>query len=148
MYSRLPSFILGFHGCDRSVAARLISGKQKQDLSQNVYDWLGSGMYFWENNPARALEFAKNLQDKRRSNKPIIKNPAVVGAVIDLGYCLNLLDAKFLAIVREGYEILEQTSRDTDTPMPTNRRDEKTGEILLRDLDCAVINAVHTFRAQ
>ena len=148
MYSRLPSFVLGFHGCDHSFAAAVISGKKEFTPSQNDYDWLGPGSYFWENNPQRALEFVTHLQGKKRRGKPVIKNPAVIGAVIDLGFCLNLLDSTFLQIVKEGYQTLKQALHDAGQPMPVNRPPKDSGEILLRDLDCAVINAVHAFRAE
>jgi hypothetical protein len=50
--------------------------------------------------------------------------------------------------VKEGYRTLEQALRDAGQPMPVNRTPRAGGEILLRDLDCAVINAVHTFREE
>jgi len=47
---------LGFHGCDRKVGEKILAGPQKHlKVSTNPYDWLGSGAYFWENDPARAL---------------------------------------------------------------------------------------------
>jgi len=90
---------LGFHGCDRSVAAAVISRKKALKPSRNSYDWLGEGIYFWENNPRRALEFAVQSQARLRRGQRAVKNPAVIGAVIDLGYCMNLLDAKFLNVL-------------------------------------------------
>lgn len=148
MYSRLPSFVLAFHGCDRSVADAVISGQRQLTPSHNKYDWLGEGIYFWENNPGRAMEFATQLKGRRRRGKPTIGDPAAIGAVIDLGYCLNLLDAKFLHVLKEGYETLRQLLDATGQPMPTNRPIGDGGEILLRDLDCAVINTVHALRSQ
>lgn len=146
-YGRLPSFVLGFHGCDRKVAADLVSGRRQPTVSQNQYDWLGTGIYFWENNPSRALTFARELVGKKRSGKETIKRPAVVGAVMDLGYCFNLLDAKFLRILRDGYEILKETFEEAGRALPANRPLRGSHELLLRDLDCAVINGVHAFRA-
>ena len=46
-------------------------------ISQKPYDWLGHGLYFWENNYDRALDWA--TQKKHRGG---IKEPAVVGAVL------------------------------------------------------------------
>ena len=114
--------------------------------STNSYDWLGEGIYFWENNPQRALEFASQFQGKARKGKHLLKNPAVVGAVIDLGFCLNLLDSRFLQILKEGFQVLNQALAENGQPMPVNRPLIEGSELLLRDLDCAVINAVHTFR--
>jgi hypothetical protein len=139
--------VLGFHGCDRTVAEAVVGGSTGLTPSQNSYDWLGDGIYFWENNPQRALEFATEFMDRGRKGKPRIKTPAVIGAVIDLGFCLNLLDAKFLQILRGGFEVLQQTLAATGEPRPVNKSFKHGGEILMRDLDCAVINSVHRFRA-
>lgn len=55
MYRILPHFVLGYHGCDETVAQAVIAGHARLRPSENSYDWLGHGMYFWENNPARAM---------------------------------------------------------------------------------------------
>lgn len=52
------SFVLGYHGCDADVAEKLLK-KEKFRPSQNLYDWLGHGIYFWEANPQRAMLFAR-----------------------------------------------------------------------------------------
>ena len=96
LYSKRPNLILGFHGCDESIAEKVINGGCLKE-STNDYDWLGSGIYFWENNEERAWQWAKELS--KRSNSSI-KTPAVIGAVIDLGYCFDLcLYLKFMAHV-------------------------------------------------
>src|ERR1700722_2072892 len=77
LYSSLPSFVLGFHGCDLKVARKVVSERKHIKFSENQYDWLGWGMYFWENSPDRALEWANELKQQGR-----IKIPAVIGAVI------------------------------------------------------------------
>ncbi len=60
MSSTLPSFILGYHGCDRSVAEAIFSGSSAHLISsQNEYDRLGHGIYFWENSPQRALNYVR-----------------------------------------------------------------------------------------
>ncbi len=84
---------------------------------------------------------------QRRSGKDTIKHPAVVGAIIDLGYCFNLLDAKFLRILKDGYELLKQPVEEAGQVLPANRAVRGSHDLLLRDLDCAVVNSVHAFRA-
>lgn len=54
LYSRRANLVIGFHGCDRSVVENVIS--------TNDYDWLGSGIYFWENNEERAWQWAVTTQ--------------------------------------------------------------------------------------
>jgi hypothetical protein len=93
MYKSLPYFVFGFHGCDRDVAERILSSSSEHlKLSKNDYDWLGNGIYFWENNPERALQYALQLKKNPARGKAKIKNEAVVGAIIDLGNCFNLLE--------------------------------------------------------
>lgn len=76
MSRQATSFVLGYHGCDLSVAKRIVLGNETLQHSQNDYDWLGHGIYFWESDPKRAWEWAINNRSK---------NPGVLGAVIDLG---------------------------------------------------------------
>ena len=54
-------FVYGYHGCCKSVADSILSGLDVLLSSDNDYDWLGTGIYFWEEAPARAYEWAKNL---------------------------------------------------------------------------------------
>ncbi len=147
MYSILPSFVLAFHGCDKSVAETVLTGKSDLHPSRNKYDWLGEGIYFWENSPARAMTYARFLKGHPRRGGPKIKAPAVIGAAIDLGYCLNLLDAKFLQVVKDGYEGLREAFEKAEMPLPQNTRAGPNNDLLLRDLDCAVINFVHQARS-
>jgi hypothetical protein len=53
-----PFQITGFHSCDREVELRVLNGEDQLKPSDNLWDWLGPGIYFWEQNPGRALEYA------------------------------------------------------------------------------------------
>ena len=79
MYSRLSHLVFGFHGCDRSTYEKVISGAEDLSPSRNNYDWLGGGVYFWEQNLDRAEQWAQELKERGK-----IDEPAVIGAVIDL----------------------------------------------------------------
>ena len=89
------SLVLGYHGCDKATAIKVVNG-EKQIPSNNEYDWLGSGLYFWEDSFSRAWKWA---QEEAKNPKGKIKEPAVLGAIIDLGNCLNLIDAESLDLV-------------------------------------------------
>ena len=78
LYSRRSNLVIGFHGCDQSVVDAVVAGKTELLASTNDYDWLGSGIYFWENNEERAWQWAMELS---KSPKASIKKPAVIGAV-------------------------------------------------------------------
>ena len=138
-YELLPSFLLGFHGTDEATAEKILAGKGHLDPSENEYDWLGHGIYFWEYSPQRAYQFA---QEKFRWQGRTEKI-AVIGVIIDPGLCLNLLDAKSLDFLELGYETLLAERGGIDF-LPTNG-DGK--ELWKRHLDCAVINMVHEIRA-
>lgn len=141
MYPARPGLVTGFHGCDLRVCDKVIQGKTELKPSNNTYDWLGSGIYFWENNRQRALEFATDLKNNT-SRKSKIKQPAVVGAILDLGICLDLLDAKYINLVKESYENFFTCCRTLNLPLPENRKVGNSLDLLLRDLDCAVINNI------
>ena len=81
--------VVGYHGCDASVADRVLAGKAGLSLITNAYDWLGQGVYFWEHGPQRAYEWAIE-QAKLGGEK--VRNPSVIAAKINLGVCLDLLD--------------------------------------------------------
>lgn len=131
------AFVLGYHGCDVSVAEKLLAGEPFR-VSQNEYDWLGSGIYFWEKNPDRGLDFAKELAASSRSK---IESPAVVGAIIDLGLCLDLSTKGSIDQVRQAHAELVRLFDAADADMPDNDEDG-----LRRNLDCAVINLLHKIR--
>jgi hypothetical protein len=101
MYDVRPNFIIGFHGCERSVRDKLINQPNELVYSKKPYDWLGHGMYFWENNYTRAQIWA---EEKKLNGK--IKNPSVLGAVIHLGYCCDFLDSKYIQLVKNHYSSL------------------------------------------
>jgi len=144
MYSTRPGLVLGFHGCDETVALKALTGEVLLKRSANNYDWLGHGIYFWENSPSRAMDFATHLQKFPNRSKEKIQKPAVIGAVINLGFCLDLLDYGNLQLLKNGYETLQSTSSNSD--FPENKSVGGIGDLLLRELDCAVIESLHAMR--
>lgn len=85
----------------------MLAGKAELAPSTNEYDWLGHGVYFWEYSPSRAWEFAH--EKKRRGE---IETPAVIGAVIAPGVCLNLLESSALAELKLAFEMIELDARE------------------------------------
>ncbi|WP_332852789.1 hypothetical protein [Duganella sp. S19_KUP01_CR8] len=138
-YELLPSFLIGFHGTDQKTAEKVLSGKSHLTVSENDYDWLGHGIYFWEYSPLRAEQFVRE-KFKWQGRKEKV---AVVGAIIDPGLCLNLLDARGLSYLEVGYDAL-LTARGGVEFLPKNGEGK---ELWMRKLDCAVINTVHELRA-
>lgn len=141
------SFVLGYHGCDKRVGERILRNDDHVAVSRNRYDWLGEGAYFWENSPERALQWAEFLKKHPPQPDRRIRSPFVIGAIIDLGNCLDLTDASSLKIVRGGYEEFQRATVLADAELPVNEPalDDDT-DLVKRHLDCAVINFVHLLR--
>lgn len=136
MYSKLPNLILGFHGCDQGTLEKVVIQGEPMHASENDYDWLGHGMYFWEHNYERAYSWAQEQAKRGAYTKP-----AVIGAVIDLGNCLNLMDSASIRIVKQEFELLSAELELLGEDLPQNHG--RTQDRLFRNLDCAVIEHLH-----
>ncbi|MDE6608878.1 MAG: hypothetical protein K2K54_14180 [Lachnospiraceae bacterium] len=139
MYAKLPNLVIGFHGCSQETYTNVLYNNQQLKKSDNKYDWLGNGIYFWENSYQRAYEWA---------DKKYKKNAAVLGAVIDLGLCLNLTDYNSTDILRQGYEMLKMKCIILGIDLPENKQGKSKTDLLLRDLDCAVIQQIHEYNKE
>ena len=137
MHQLAASFILGYHGCDQAVGERILRGETFKQ-SNNDYDWLGPGIYFWEANPLRGLDFARAAK-KRHISK--IGKPFVIGAVISLGLCLDLTTLAGVEQVRAAHRSLSELAAAAGRTLPKNAPNG-----LLRHLDCAVIQTLHRIR--
>ncbi|QKI89924.1 hypothetical protein [Thiomicrorhabdus xiamenensis] len=137
MYNSKPAVIYGFHGIDREAALNILNHKDQFLHSNNSYDWLGQGIYFWENNLERAKQYAKKDSERKESS---IKDPFVLGSVIELGNCMDLLDQRYIDFLPVAYEDLKDILAQEGKTMPVNAKfyPSDTDESK-RELDCAVI---------
>jgi hypothetical protein len=140
MYGIRPNLLIGFHGCDIKVRDQLLNYPNEIVKSEKPYDWLGNGMYFWENNYDRAMEWA---EDKRKRGD--IEHPAVIGAVISLGYCLDLLDSQFIKMLQTYYVLMDAEYKLLGRTLPQNKdiKSDEHKDKILRELDCGVIEFMH-----
>jgi hypothetical protein len=121
---RFARIILGYHGCEPEFAESLVRGEiviNAWQPSRNPYDWLGHGVYFWEHAPHRAAKWGGR--------------GGVIGAVIQLGVCLDLTETRFTSLLAAVYQSLRRSYKIQDKPLPKNRGKR-------RDLDCLVMNEV------
>ena len=116
--------IIGYHGTTSEIAERLVNG-EPFTASSNNDDWFGTGIYFWEYAPKQAWWWAENFKKNTE--------PAVVGAVIRLGHCLDLLDPLNVKILQEFHNKTLETWNSLGEPIPKNGNQHK-------NLDCAVFN--------
>lgn len=141
MHDLAASFVLGYHGCSAETAEKLLNNEPFIE-SDNEYDWLGSGVYFWEANPDRALAWARETASrKEKIGEKFV--PAVVGAVIDLGYCLDLITDNGITAVEAAYRDLKASLEQIGSQLPVNSVGE---DLRSRKLDRAVINYLHASR--
>jgi len=139
--SRLAtSFVLGFHGCEKAVAQKAVLEGVAILQSDRDYDWLGPGAYFWESDPTRALEWAE-----WKAENGHYKEPAVIGAVIDLRHCLDLVSRDDVELLRAAHKSFLKVQQKAGLPIPKNRnpRGAKDNDRSLRFLDCAVFRHLH-----
>ena len=130
-----PQIIFGYHGCDESVARMIFEGGQLKP-STNPWDWLGHGIYFWEKSVARAMQWSQEVAALPHSP---IQKPAVIGAIINLGDCLDLADPESAALVARAYQHFMEKCHASSIAPPRNKGPESKA----RFLDCAVMNHLH-----
>jgi hypothetical protein len=132
--------VLGYHGCDKAFGMDAVNGLKRFLPSKQKYDWLGSGTYFWEYDSDRAQEWA--IEKKKRGH---YKEPFVIGAVIDLGNCLDLTVRENVDLVKAAYRSFAAGQKSAGMEMPVNKSppDDKARDDVLRYLDCAVMNHLH-----
>jgi hypothetical protein len=142
MYDNRANLIIGFHGCDKYAAETLINNPNTIKISDEPHDWLGHGMYFWENNQARAEQWAIERQQRKGKN---IADAAVIGSVIQLGYCCDLMDSRFTGLLKAYYNLMEEAYKKAGKLLPANKDSpvDPHKNKLLRVLDCTVIEYMH-----
>jgi hypothetical protein len=135
------------------VATRddLVSGRLKHlDHSNNRYDWLGPGAYFFEGDLERALMFAKASHEnpeKMYTVKPI-GTPAAVGVVLRIQRWLDMTTQAGIQEFAMAYEPMVEGLRQHGGPVPVNSAaGDDDVDILLRALDNAVFTFIHDVRA-
>ncbi len=119
--------VVAFHGTRTDTARKLVAG-QPFGASQNDDDWLGHGVYFWEYAPQQAWWWAKRRYGDDAS---------VVGALVRLGRCVDLLDPSNVELLRDAHRELTTLG----TALPNNANTHKF-------LDCIVFNYLYAKMAR
>ena len=121
--------VLGYHGCSRETAEGILSGKIRHlRCSNSSSEWLGRGVYFWENSYDRALQWATDTLKA--------KEPTVVGAIINPGHCLDLADSEWLKALKKVSKDFEKRYQEQfGKPVEPNDIARR-----FHPYDCALIN--------
>lgn len=120
-----PQLVIGFHGCSSTVAQKLLSGKIAH-LSPSIKsdEWLGEGVYFWENDYDHALEWAKaHIKEG--------ETPEVIGAIINPGNCFDLTRASWLKALHLSAQSLALEYQKSGTKLPKNNSKRHLYDCLL-----------------
>lgn len=111
---------LGYHGTSREAAEVILeagrSTKSRFLISENVTDWLGDGVYFFQDAPYRARDWP--LMRLPRSTRSA--NPVVLCAELDLTKCLDLIDVRAGNEVAEWYPEMKRVYRAMKARLPKN----------------------------
>lgn len=78
-----------------------------------------------------------------------VSEPYVVGAAIEIGYCLDLVEREYLEVVRKARQSISNIYNTSGLALPTNepgcRGDD---DLVKRRLDCAVFDHLHELRGK
>jgi hypothetical protein len=79
--------VLGYHGTRLTLAQEILSNGFHP--SANDYDWLGGGIYFFQDAPDRAWDWACQHTQRKYPND----SPAVICSRLRLKNCIDLFDS-------------------------------------------------------
>ena len=117
-----PIKVIGYHGTSCESAAKILTDGFR--ASTQDWEWLGHGVYFWQDAPYRASSWAA----ERLAREGHIGKVAVVAAEISLTGFIDLLDKKAMGQLKELADVYVSSSQGLQNAGKANR------------LDCAVFN--------
>lgn len=98
---------VGFHGTSAERASSILSGGFRP--SMNDYDWLGDGVYFFQDAPHRAWEWARARHGDQAT---------VVRAHIALTNCMDFLDIQWARLLARVHDQFVSMVKSAGMPMP------------------------------
>ena len=101
---------IGYHGTSRVASAEVL--KDGFILSREPYDWLGNGVYFFQDAPDRAAEWAFERHGG---------SGTVLGAEILLEECMDLLDIGWASLLAEAHDRFLDLCRRSGQPVPLQK---------------------------
>ena len=119
----LPTEVIGFHGTRRDVVSRLLA--HAIQVSDQHFEWLGTGFYFWQDSPWRAHRWAvERFGD----------DAAVIVARVSLDGCLDLFNPQW------HHSLAEADDEYVSDCVLNGRAPAENRPSGNRARDCAVIN--------
>lgn len=117
--------VYGYHGTSQTKAISILENGFL--ASDNDYDWLGTGIYFFQDAPIRAKQWAIEQHPNE---------PAVICARIQLDNCIDLFDIKWFPILENIYNLFDDQYRSANRPLPKQNPSRSKAH----RLDCAFFN--------
>ncbi len=145
------NLVLAYHGCDITLRDELLAGLTHLKASKNAYDWLGTGIYFYEADPDRALEHATTVRDhpERFLAASAIASPAVIGVALDVSRWLDMSTHTALHEFKAASKTCQEGFGAKNQPVPQNGPAfEGDKDNLYRPFDNAIFTTLHGLRAQ
>jgi hypothetical protein len=102
--------VYGYHGTSLENASAILE-EGGFHPSANAGDWLGYGIYFWQDAPARALEWATHHN---------LDQPVVIGAEIHLETWIDLLDTQWSGYINTVYSRIAASHLRRGMKLPIN----------------------------
>lgn len=117
---------VGFHGTSQAAAASILANGFNP--SRNAYDWLGDGVYFFQDAPMRAREWARDRFGD---------DAAVLRATIDLDGCMDMLDVGWHDLLRGAFDELRTALAELGLALPiqsdgAHRRDNAAVNLVVQ----------------
>lgn len=120
-----PITVIGYHGTSLEAAERIL--QEGFQPSVKSWEWLGHGIYFWQDAPYRAYEWGQDWLAKTQGYRGPI---GVVAAEIELQNVIDLID-------QAGMKLLRKLAQDfvvKPEALALNNTES------LNRLDCALFN--------
>lgn len=100
---RTATWVLGITAATGMWVKRCWQEKPSCCRAKTTGIGLGTGIYFWENSEQRPLDWAEYAYQHPEHFRRPVKQPFVVGAVMDLGNCL---DSDYQLFPSEALEVV------------------------------------------
>ncbi len=102
----MTGIVKGFHGTRLNYVESIL--RDGFSLSRNDYDWLGDGVYFFQDGLQLAEEW---------SRKTFGEHGVVIGASIDLVDCMDLVDSRWVNFLKQAHDqLLAKLEKDNMVP--------------------------------
>ena len=126
----------GFHGTTEANAESIL--ENGFNPSENPYDWLGGGVYFFQDAPHAAHDYAKKYCREHGGE------PAVLRSQIRLASCADLFDTELNDIFGAIYEKYSQVNES----IPVNRGGYRPLDRTVMDYACLILKEDYNARVQ